>query len=121
MPAAGTPLPLDLRGVTFVSSLSWSTVPNGASVDRRAAAIARPSALGLPPAALSWLLAIAGPRYDAKKQRLRVSSDAHATAARNRRAVLETLVALAVEARRLAGKHGALPVPRTMPKYSHTV
>ena len=106
--------------MTFVSSLSWSTSPNGAAVDRRAAAVSRPAALGLPRAALSWLLAIAGPRYDAKKQRLRVASDAHSTAARNRRAVLETLVALAAEARRLADKHGALPTPRAMPKYSHT-
>jgi hypothetical protein len=117
-PHAGE-LPFDLRTVTFVTSMSWGSSPNAAGVDRRATLVAHAPGLKLAPSALTWLTAIAGPRYNPATRQLRIAADAHATGAGNKRAALETLVSLVKEASRLGAKHGALPAPRRMPKYSH--
>lgn len=81
--------------------------------------MAKAAGLGLDQATLSWLVAIAGPRYDAASGQLKLSSEFHPTGAANKRAVLETMVALVQEAKGLGDKHGALPTKKVMPKYAH--
>lgn len=88
-------------------------------MDRRAVLAGTVSKLGLSPASLTWFRLIAGPRYTPSRDLIKLSSDAHGTAAQNKRAVLEALVDLVKESNKLAKAHGPAPRVRHMPQYAH--
>jgi hypothetical protein len=81
---------------------------------------ARVTSLGLAGPELQYLRAVAGPRLDARRDHLRLSSARHPDAAANKREVLERMIALVHQARALAAKFGPMPVLRTLPPYRHT-
>ena len=60
---------------------------------------------------------IAGPRYHSRGDKLKLSAQHHKTAADNKRQVIEHLVDLVAEAKKLVEKHGVPPLKPVFTKY----
>ena len=110
-------LPFNIRGVTMISNLTWNARPNSNAVDKKATVTALVSSLGLSEPVNQYVRSIAGPRYNASNDVLRISSEKHADSASNKRECVERLVCLVIEATTLAEKFGPMKVSKTMPAY----
>jgi len=58
----------------------------------------------------SYVRMLAGPRYHKREDKLKLSAQHHKTAADNKRQVIEYLVSMIAEAKKLVEKHGAPPL-----------
>ena len=113
--SGGAGLAFNTRAVTLVSNLTWNAAPSSRPIDLKATLTARVAELGLGAAACQYLRSVAGARYSARTDLLRISSERHGDAAANKRYCVERLALLVAEARELAAKFGPMPLQRRLP------
>lgn len=118
-PLEATPLPFNAAAVTMISNLTWNAAPGHRALDAKATITARVTELGLSKAARQYIKLLAGTRYNATSGLLKFSSEAHPSAAANKREVLERLVSLVKEANSLADKFGSCEQKVNLPAYCH--
>jgi len=110
-------LPFNIRGITMISNLTWNARPNSNAVDKKATVTVLVSSLGLNEPVNQYLRSIAGPRYNASNDVLRISSEKHVDSSSNKRECIERLVKLVKEATTLSDKYGPMKISKRMPLY----